>query len=232
MNLTTQLQAISETMGSGYFGIADLAIAHGAILEQGGEWLGAFPRAVSIGIRLLNAIVDQLPQRAERAVAMNYVHHAYALVNQRLDHVASMAAGQIQEAGYRALPIPASQTIDEKRYQGAFSHKLAAHLAGLGWIGKSCLLITPQVGPRVRWATVLTDAPLEPTGKMMEDECADCLECVQICPVGAFSGRHFVAEEPREARYAAHLCADYLDTMEADEAACGMCLYICPFGKK
>ncbi len=37
-------------------------------------------------------------------------------------------------------------------------------MAGLGRIGKSCLLITPEAGPRVHWATVLTDAPMQVTG--------------------------------------------------------------------
>ena len=45
---------------------------------------------------------------------------------------------------------------------GHLSHKLVAHLAGLGRIGRSCLLLTPGAGPRVRLATVLTNAPLDP----------------------------------------------------------------------
>jgi epoxyqueuosine reductase QueG len=34
-------------------------------------------------------------------------------------------------------------------------------LAGLGWIGKSCSLISPHFGPRLRLVTVLTNAPLK-----------------------------------------------------------------------
>lgn len=82
-----------------------------------------------------------------------------------------------------------------------FFQKLAAHLAGLGWIGKSCLLITPEHSPHVRWVTVLTDPPLLPTGTPMEQKCGACTACVDICPQHAFIGRSFCSEEPREARF-------------------------------
>jgi epoxyqueuosine reductase QueG len=115
-----------------------------------------------------------------------------------------------------------------------FSHKMAAHLAGLGWIGKSCLLITPQVGPRVRWVSVLTDAPLEVTGEPMVEQCGSCQECVEICPVQAFTGRPFREEEPREMRYDAGKCDRYFRKMKeknGDLAICGLCLYVCPHGR-
>ncbi|MCK9565162.1 MAG: hypothetical protein M0Q43_03825 [Methanothrix sp.] len=72
----------------------------------------------------------------------------------------------------------------DERVAVVFSHKLAAHMAGLGWIGKSCLLITPEAGPRVRWASVLTDAPMKATGYAMAERCGECRKCVDVCPHG------------------------------------------------
>jgi epoxyqueuosine reductase QueG len=185
-----------------------------------------------VGIALPHAIVDQLPRRSERAVSMSYRQHAYDVVNQRLDHVASHLSGLLQREGHSALPVPASQIVDDDRLCGIFSNKLAASLAGLGWIGKSCLLVTPQVGPRVRWATVLTDAPLAPTGAMMEVRCGDCEACVDICPPHAFTGRPFHPSEPRELRFDVHKCHAYFDEMKRSSGldTCGMCLYVCPHG--
>jgi epoxyqueuosine reductase QueG len=96
------------------------------------------------------------------------------------------------------------------------------------------LLVTPQAGPRVRWATVLTDAPLPACQALVENGCGDCQACVEICPVQAFTGRPFHPAEPRELRFDAHRCAKYFDELKAggaDPAVCGMCLYVCPYGK-
>jgi len=234
MALDSKVRGLAEGMGTDFFGVADLSPAYDAILEQGGPVIAEFPWAISIGIILLHAIVDQLPQRADLAVAMIYRHHCYDLVNQRLDHIASRLSGVLQREGYRALPVPASQSVDEERLRGIFSHKMAAHLAGLGWIGKSCLLVTPEVGPRVRWATVLTDAPLKATGEPMEERCGNCQQCVEICPPRAFTGQPFREGEPRDVRFAAHKCQEYsVETKEATGLrTCGLCLYVCPHGRK
>ena len=217
-----------------FLGVADLAVARAFIRDQGGEAVADFPKAISVGIALPRAIVDQLPNRSNLAVALNYRTHAYEVINQRLNVVASQAASLLQQEGHRALPIPAAASVSDERLCAVFSHKLAAHLAGLGWIGKSCLLVTPEVGPRARWISVLTDAPLAATGTPMEQQCGDCTECVDICPVHAFTGRPFQDEEPRDARYAAAKCDEYLDETrhEGGVRVCGMCLYVCPHGRR
>ena len=234
VDLSTRIAEITGELGADFFGIADLTPARDAIIAQGGPALGEYPRSVSVGIALMHAIVDQLPRRAERPVAMLYKHHAYDLVNNRLDHIASRVAGAIQRAGHRAMPAPASQTVDDERLCGLISHKLAAHMAGLGWIGRSCMLVTPTNGPRARWATILTDAPLDPTGEPMAPRCGDCHACVDACPPRAFTGRLFSVDEPREARFAAEKCKAYFDHMDATAgiAVCGMCLYSCPHGRE
>ena len=71
--------------------------------------------AVSVGLAIPHAIVDQLPQRADRMVTLNYRHHCYDVINQRLDLITSQISGTLQRAGHRAWPVPASQTVDEKR---------------------------------------------------------------------------------------------------------------------
>jgi len=232
-HLDSILKASAEEWGADLFGVADLSLASQEIIQQGGPRLAEWPRAISIGIYLLHPLVDQLPQRAERAVALEYRKHAYDYVNQRLDAVASRLGSLLQREGYRAMPVPAAERVDDERLCAIFSHKLAAHLAGLGWIGKSCLLITPQAGPRLRLASVLTDAPLAVTGSSLEERCGDCQKCVEICPVQAFTGRSFREDEPRAARYDAYKCDAYFQqlTKETGLPVCGMCLYICPYGR-
>jgi len=234
MTLDGTIRELAQTMGADFFGVADLSPAHGAILDQGGPAIAEFPRAISVGIALLHPIVDQLPQRDDPTVAMTYRHHCYDLVNQRLDHIASRLSSMLQREGYKALPVPASQTVDNDRLCGIFSNKMAAHLSGLGWIGKSCLLVTPEAGPRTRWATVLTNAPLKGTGEPMDQRCGSCQECVDICPPRAFTGEPFREEESRDVRFAVQECKRYFDEMKEATGVpvCGLCLYVCPFGKK
>ncbi|HTY91484.1 MAG TPA: 4Fe-4S double cluster binding domain-containing protein [Methanocella sp.] len=233
MDLYSVLEKCAMDEGADFFGVADLAPAREAILAQGGEALAGYPLAISLGIKLLDPLVDQLPERHKRAVAVSYRMHCYDVINQRLDLMASKLSGVIQRSGYKAFPVPSSMRADDEKICAVFSHKMAAHLAGLGWIGKSCLLVTPEAGPRVRWITILTDAPLK-AGTPMAVRCGDCRECADVCPVKAFTGRNFVETEPREARYDARRCEKYLKGLETSTgyAVCGMCLYICPFGKK
>ena len=63
MDIEQQLLDLAMTLGSDYFGIADLTTAKDEILEQGGAEIAAYPRSISIGIALFHPIVDQLPQR-------------------------------------------------------------------------------------------------------------------------------------------------------------------------
>jgi epoxyqueuosine reductase len=229
-NLTVNLESLAKDMGATYFGIADLTPARQRISEQGGEFLTHFPRAVSHGFVLADGIVNTLVHHDSIAALNNYGYYVRQIVNPRIDSISLMLAQCLGKAGFQAFVVPSSQTLDKTRLMGLFSHKLAAHLARLGWIGKSALLITPEHGPRVRWGTVLTDAPLE-AGTPMDEMCRDCDECVKGCPAHAFTGQAFDKPRPRSEIFAAEACYRYLRERETFYRVCGMCVYICPFGR-
>ncbi|MCS7115980.1 MAG: 4Fe-4S dicluster domain-containing protein [Nitrososphaerota archaeon] len=230
-NLQAELERMAKELGVDLIGFADLTTVQDFICKQGGEYLRKFPRGVSIGIRLLDAIVDELYRHEDRSVIFTY-KALYNTINSRLDHITLLLAKKIQENGYHAYPIPASQRIDHSKLIGVISHKLVANLSGLGWIGKSCLLVTPWYGPRVRLATILTDAPFK-TGSPINGRCGNCEECVKICPVKAFTGVPFDPSEPVEVRFNVHLCDEYMRERERrlGERLCGLCVYICPYGR-
>ena len=65
--------------------------------------------------------------------------------------------------------------------------KDSAVMAGLGCIGKSNILVTPEYGPRVRLRALTLDADLPSTGPRQFNPCADCNElCRKACPQKAF----------------------------------------------
>lgn len=66
--------------------------------------------------------------------------------------------------------------------------RIAAYIAGLGEIGYSKMFLTPEYGPRVRFAAVLTEAELEPDPLMEPGTLCDrCMACVRGCSGKAIS---------------------------------------------
>ncbi|MFC1798786.1 4Fe-4S double cluster binding domain-containing protein [Thermodesulfobacteriota bacterium] len=231
--LRQQLADLSADMGARFFGVADLSGVVETVTEQGGDYLSAFPRALSVGIALNDGIVDQLPRHKEESVAKTY-DYLYYTVNQSLDRIALRLSAVLTQNGFASLLIPASNRTDNQKIQGLFSHKLAARLSGLGWIGPSCLLITPELGPRVRWVTVLTDALVE-SGKPIANQCGECQKCVEACPPKAFTGRMFDPAEHRDVRFKVQRCIEYrlhLKDKVTGVRVCGMCVHVCPFGSE
>ena len=223
-NLEQRLELLTFQNGGDLFGVADLEPVSEFVIAQGGEAAGKFPRAVSIGIRLSDAVVDQ-HSPDEKIEYSLYWNHVYRVVTPELDFLARRIQRELQAEGYAAFPVPGSMPYNRETLKSLFSHKLAAHLAGLGWIGKNSLLITPDFGPRVRFVTVLTDAPLSP-GTPLDKECGKCRSCIVACPIHAFKDVEFRATEPVEARFDTWACNEYRRTHP-----CGLCVARCPVGR-
>ena len=107
-------------------------------------------------------------------------------LNGRLTKAAYDLAVLFRKEGYRTLPLPAvGGPTDQRSLTAIFSYKHAAELAGLGTIGKHSLLITPEFGPRVRLACLLTEAPLESSPIPKKEHCINCSACIEACPAQA-----------------------------------------------
>ncbi|MFH1383275.1 MAG: 4Fe-4S double cluster binding domain-containing protein [Chloroflexota bacterium] len=233
-SLRRQLKEEALAMGAAYFGVANLAFAHqGKITYFEQTLVAEYSQAVSIGVPLDTAIVDGISDTSGRIAHRDYWHHVYQVISPFIDRITARLCPILKDKGYSAMPIAATKTLDYENHYGLFSHKMAANLAGLGWIGKSCMLITPDRGPRVRWGTILTNVPLEP-GNMIKARCGRCTRCVEACPAGAFRGKDFDPSQPREMRMMAEKCSDFLveNIRMVGFAVCGRCVYICPWGQK
>jgi epoxyqueuosine reductase len=66
--------------------------------------VAGFPRAITIGIQLLDAMVDELQQHEEPSVLFTYRGPSNS-VDANLDRTVLLLAKKIQEMGYKAYPI-------------------------------------------------------------------------------------------------------------------------------
>lgn len=108
---------------------------------------------------------------------------------------------------------------------------LVARDAGLGEIGRMGLLMTPELGPRVRIAVVTTDVPLETDDRTrdltMLDFCRRCLKCADVCPSKAisFKDREEI-DGVRRWQINSEACFTYWCTIGTD---CAYCMRACPY---
>jgi epoxyqueuosine reductase QueG len=209
------------TAGAVLVGFADLTPLDDAT-RQG------FPRAVSFAMPLTPAIVADIVEGPTEAYSAEYQR-----LNALLTRTSQDLAGFIESRGCKAQARPATGDWSADSLRAPFQHKTAATLAGLGWIGKCALLVTPQYGPAIRWASVLTDAPVRTGTPVTESRCGDCAACVNICPGKACSGRNWRRGMPREEFWDPKACMAGMQKVSMARlhrsGICGMCIAACPF---
>ncbi len=184
--------------------------------------------AFSFGVKLSDAILKTVEDKPSYA----YFQH-YRTANALLDSLAFRLAQKLEQAGYQAFPVAASQSQGkENPYRGVYAHKTAAVLSGLGFVGKSGLFLSNDYGSKVRLATVLTDMPLQNKLPVIENGCGECNACVKACPAGAIYGNLPTADGERN--FDAEKCSRYMKEKFQDVgrgSVCGVCIRVCPKNK-
>ena len=134
----------------------------------------SFPWAKSIVVFAHNYLPDATSPSAHGATIGRFAsadhYQAVRLIAERL-------RGRLAEAGHQAAAL-----IDDNR----LVDRAAAARSGLGWIGKSTMVLTPGHGPWMLLGSLVTDARLETTSPMIRD-CGTCNACVPACPTGAIT---------------------------------------------
>jgi epoxyqueuosine reductase QueG len=136
---------------------------------------------IVVGKRLSDATVETTPSRMFDTL--------YFAVNSFLDRLILKITDTLIRDGYRAVGV-GPHSLDGKQLRGDISQKHAAVAAGLGRFGLQSLVLTPQFGPRQRWGTVITDAPLKAGVPLAAELClpeACGRACLTACPAKVFS---------------------------------------------
>ena len=227
MDITDLIKQKTAEWGADVCGIAGIDDVEEELRAVYGSRFDGLHRAVSFGVYLPKRVVDEVMEHPTHT----YLAY-YDIANSLINEVGLRVNNLLMKMGYEAYPVPASQRLGAKDVS-IFSHRMAAQLAGIGWIGKSCALVTKEVGPRLRLGTVLTDAPLRPDTPM-EDHCGDCRLCIEACPAQAILGKNFDPADDLSERFDFHRCDDFLtETRQTfGKRICGRCVAVCRYGKK
>jgi epoxyqueuosine reductase QueG len=141
-----------------------------------------------------------------------------------LENAAFSIMEYLENKGYRQLIIHSEDEFDPINRLGFMSLKLLAKTAGLGWQGRSLLIISPEYGPLHRLIAILTDLPLQ-INQPIKNECGDCRKCIEECPQNALTFVSFI-DHPSSRE-------DVLDIKTClGDNGCLVCILSCPRLKK
>jgi epoxyqueuosine reductase len=207
-----QLEAFMRLAGVDLFGYTTIA-----------------PRLIFQGKAVRHANVIVLAMEMDRARMDNapspdtavMVHETY----DRLGFTANRIARYLRARGY---PAQAGHPLG-----GPVLYPPLAQAAGLGWLGRHGLLITPEFGPRVRLAAVFTaieDLPDTSTDRhaWIGEFCRDCGKCLRTCPVRA------IRDVPRREPGGRESCVDPSRCLPffVRHDGCSICIARCPFHQR
>ncbi|WP_369920732.1 tRNA epoxyqueuosine(34) reductase QueG [Marinomonas polaris] len=136
--------------------------------------------------RVISLRMHYLPQSVETVERLKTKDKAYIaryalgrdyhkLIRKRLTQLAQKIEQKVGDHGYRAF-VDSAPILERQ----------IAEQAGMGWIGKNTLLLTPKAGSWFLLGEIFTNLPL-PVDKPTETRhCGSCTACLTQCPTDAF----------------------------------------------
>lgn len=202
MDIKEQVKEVALAHGMDMCGISGIdRFSESPKGRHPGDILPGCKSVIVIGVRLLDGAVQanfRAFEDGRRDLKGLYGTYGYAtLPNFQLTY-ACYAIAQFIERTTGFCTTPCSTGPMTNGSQLSLRHSAVA--AGLGEIGWSGLLMTPDFGPRNRFGVILTTLELEPdpmySGKKLCNP-EKCGICTGVCPTGALSkygeGEHYTA---------------------------------------
>lgn len=225
--LNTNINRKLKEWGASLVGFGDLS-------ELPSEMRGDMPFGISIGVAADASTINEI----SAGPTLEY-YEEYNRLNRLLSELCNKTVDYLIDCGYSAKAVEPTVSKSEMNFETLsvpVSHKMVATRAGLGWIGKSDLLINKKYGPAVRYASVLTDAELITADPIRASKCGDCQECVKSCPAKAIVGQNWNEGMKREQLVDAFRCSEMAMSLSQKAGfkayTCGICINVCPWSRK
>lgn len=182
-NLTAELKRFLLDKGASLAGVGDMAGTENCRFRYG----------ISVALPVSAEVVKPLQEKPTPEY-----YRKYTELNKRLNDIILAGEAFLKDRGYPAYALTTDRVNVEDHFVSEIPHKTVAVHAGLGWIGKNCLLVTEKFGSAVRISSLFTDAPLEADQPVRKSKCGKCILCVNACPGHALKGALWQAGMPRE----------------------------------
>jgi len=176
--------------------------------------------AVSIGLLYHEAEIMAIPNgwvgKPPEDGRWNQYARAYTELNRLLNNVASQLVGQF---GGVAESSTVEGWVEQVKHVNDYwphcvSHRAFAEAARVGWRGRNGLVITPEAGPALRFATLFVPQRLSPDNRHLPG-CGNCHACLEVCPI-------LRPEEGYRER-----CRRRLGALGLEDEVCGICVRVC-----
>ena len=190
--LTRDVKALAYSMGADLVGIAGVGRYANAPVKMSPQ--GILPAAKSVVVLAIHHPDAVIELDGEIHSQILGPYGIQMTMNYKLDYMSFRVARMLDDLGYAAVPIAASNIWRYRGYKDLtatfapdISHIYGAVCAGLGELGWNGLCMTPEYGPRNRFVSIITEAELAPDPLYDGEKLCDmCRECVKTCPTDAF----------------------------------------------
>ncbi len=192
-----KLKDFAKKAGADLVGIGSMDRFEGAPIQSDPRYI--FPEAKSIiglGFRIHRGLLRGVEEGTYFA---GYPAMGYANINDVYAPMVLREVGNfLEDNGYEAIlyqntsvrlgtGVGKAVSPDKPRPDVFLHFRIAAFICGMGEIGYSKVFLTPEFGPRQRFAFIITDAPLDPDPIFEGKLCDRCKLCVKDCLSGAIN---------------------------------------------
>ena len=223
--LNDEIESLLISKGASLFDFADLQ-------ELPSKDRDGLPFGISFAVALDPDIIAGISDGPTKEYMENL-----GRVDNLLQEIGEITVKNLREKGHKAHPHTTPGIENHDTLINKLPQKTVATRAGLGWIGKCALLITPEFGSAVRLGSVLTNAKVDIGVSMNQSQCDNCTACISVCPAEAITGEEWHTGVKRDTLINAFSCRqaarELLIKRTGSEVAgrtiCGICITACPW---